>query len=308
MNYPFPVDPVLTAISISYRNKRLVADEVLPRRPVAKTDFRYLKHDLSEGFTIPNTQVGRKSAPGEVSFTATEVRDSTEDYALDDPVPFVDIDNAPKGYNPVDHSVITITHLILLDREIRVAGMVFDQNTYPAANKVQLAGADQFSDYDNSTPLEVITDALEACILRPNVMVIGREAFNVLSQHPHIVKAVHGNDGDKGIARREDIAKIFDIDKVIVGEGKVNVANKGQPVDLRRVWGKHISLLYTGAEANGMQETIFGFTAEYGSRVSGSEKDSKIGMRGGLRVRVGESVKEVISAPDLGYFIEDAVA
>lgn len=31
-------------------------------------------------------------------------------------------------------------------------------------------------------------------------------------------------------------------------------------------------------------------------------------MRGGTRVRVGESVKEVISAADLGYFIENAVA
>jgi hypothetical protein len=30
-------------------------------------------------------------------------------------------------------------------------------------------------------------------------------------------------------------------------------------------------------------------------------------MHGGKRVRVGESVKEVITASDLGYFIEDAI-
>jgi hypothetical protein len=35
--------------------------------------------------------------------------------------------------------------------------------------------------------------------------------------------------------------------------------------------------------------------------------EPKVGMRGSTRVRVGESVREVVSASALGYFIEDAV-
>jgi hypothetical protein len=36
--------------------------------------------------------------------------------------------------------------------------------------------------------------------------------------------------------------------------------------------------------------------------------EPKLGLRGGVRVRVGESVKELVIAKDLGYFFENAIA
>ena len=60
------------------------------------------------------------------------------------------------------------------------------------------------------------------------------------------------------------------------------------------------------ADANG--GITFGFTAQWGTRIAGAVPDNRIGLRGGQRVRVGESVKELIIAPDLGYFIQNAVA
>lgn len=73
-NAPFPVQPYLTAIAIAYRNPVLIADEVLPRVPVGVQDFKYLKHNLADGFTIPDTKVGRRGKPNEVEFQATETR------------------------------------------------------------------------------------------------------------------------------------------------------------------------------------------------------------------------------------------
>jgi hypothetical protein len=55
-------------------------------------------------------------------------------------------------------------------------------------------------------------------------------------------------------------------------------------------------------------QVTFGFTGEWGNRLAGTITDSDIGMRGGERVRVGESVKELISASDAGYLITGAVA
>jgi hypothetical protein len=58
----------------------------------------------------------------------------------------------------------------------------------------------------------------------------------------------------------------------------------------------------------GTSGATFGFTAQWGSKVAGSIEDKDIGMRGGARVRVGESVAEVLCANDLGYFFQNAVA
>jgi len=308
MKATFPIQAELTAIAIAYRNKRLIADEVLPRVPVGKSEFKYFLYDLAEGFTIPDTRVGRTSKPNQVEFKATEKTDSTDDHALDDPVPNADIKNAPPNYDPLGRATEGITDLILLDREKRSSDLVFNANNYGANNKVTLSGTDQFSDFTNSDPIERITDCLDACIMRPNIMVIGRPAFSVLVRHPMILKAVHGNLGDAGIARRRDIADLFELDEVLVGEAWLNTAKKGQTVSLTRVWGKHISLMYRDRTADTRRGTTFGLTAQFGGRVAGSEYDKDIGMRGGQMVRAGESVKELITANDLGYFIQNAVA
>ena len=44
------------------------------------------------------------------------------------------------------------------------------------------------------------------------------------------------------------------------------------------------------------------------SAIASFQADPNIGLRGGQRVRVGESVKELVTAPDLGFFFENAVA
>ncbi|WP_020403746.1 major capsid protein [Gracilimonas tropica] len=306
--FPFPTDPELVAISIAYKNPRLVADEVLPRIPVGKKEFKYLEYPKGQMFTLPNTKVGRRGTPNQVNFDAQEKTSSTEDYGLDDVVPQDDIDNAPANYDPVQHATEGLRELILLDHEVRTATAVQDPNNYASSNKVQLSGTDQWNDGANSSPIDDIQGAIDACIMRPNKAVIGQAAWTKLRQHPDIVKAVHGNSGDKGLATREQVAELFELEEIIVGEGWVNNAKPGQDVNLVRVWGKHMVLFYQNRNANTQRGMTYGYTAQFGDPVAGQEPDSKVGLKGGTRVRNGESVKELITANDLGYLIEDCVA
>lgn len=307
-NAPFPIQPELTAIAIGYRNTRLIADSVLPRIPVGKQDFKYLKYNLADGFTVPDTKVGRKGKVNEVEFSATEETASTEDFGLEDPIPHADIDNAPVNYDPLGRGAEGITDLILLDREIRTAGIIFNPATYGGSNKTTLSGTSQLSDFANSDPIGVIQSSLDACIMRPNVMTIGRPAFSVLARHPKLCKAIFGNNTDAGIVTAAQLAQLFELEEVLVGEAFLNTAKKGQTVALSRVWGKHISLTYRDKNANTRGRMSFGYTCQFGNRIAGVWDDKDIGLRGGQRVRVGESVKELICAPDLGYFIQNAVA
>jgi len=305
---PFPIIPELTGIAIAYRNREMIADQVLPRvTPVSKEEFLYFKYDLAQGFTVPDTKVGRRSAPNEVEFNAEEKTASTEDFGLDDPIPIKDIKNAPPGINPEAVSTEYIMNLVALDREVRVAGLVFNAATYPTANKVTLSGTSQFSD-NTSHPISVIADALDACVVRPNTMVIGRPAWSVLSRHPEIVSACLRNAGESGIARRQDVAALFELDEVVVGSAWVNNARKGQAAVISRCWGKHISLIYRNKQAAPQRDVSFGMTVPFGQPIAGSMFDPKIGLRGGMRVRAGESVRELITCADCGYFLQNVAA
>lgn len=306
-NAPFPIHPALTAIAIAYRNTRLIADVVLPRVPVGKQEFKYLKHNLAEGFTVPETKVGRKSRINQVEFSATEETESTEDHGLESAVPQSDIDNAPANYDPEGKATEQTTNLILLDREVRTSELVFDANSYAAGNRTTLSGTSQWSSPD-SNPLHAITDALDSVVMRPNIGVLGRRTSTMLRRHPKVVKAYNGSMGDEGMVPLQWLADMLELEEIVVGEARLNIARPGQPASLTRVWGSHAAFHYRDNLADAGSGTTFGFTAEWGNRVANSTFDKNIGLRGGQMVRVGESVKELITAPDLGYFFENAVS
>ena len=301
---PFPVNPDLTAVSIAYTNEAMVADQVLPRVRVGKQDFKYFKANLVDGFTVPDTRVGRKSRPNMVETGGTEVTDSTVDFALDDAIPQADLQNADARWNPRVRAVTYISDLLALDREVRVANLVTTLANYPAAQRATLSGTSQWSDFANSNPVDAILAAMDTMVMRPNTLVMGRAVYTKLMQHPKVVQSVNMTAQSNGVVQRQAIAALFEIPNIVIGEGWVNTARKGQTAAYSRAWGKHCALL--NVDASGAR--TFGFTAQWGERVAGSEFDRNIGMRGGEVVRVGESVREVIAESTLGYFFQNAVA
>lgn len=308
---PFPIDPHLTGIAIAYRNRHMIADAVLPKVPVSKQDFTWWEYNIAESFTLPDTHVGRRGTPAEVEFNATEKTGSTHDYALDDPIPQNDINNAPANHNPVARAVEGLTDLIELAREVRVAAKVFDINQYPSTQRVTLAGNDQWSAvHADSDPIADIVTGLETPLVRPNTMVIGRAAYTKLAMHPKIVAALSTSGADVGIAKREAIRDLFELDEILVGESFLNTARKGQTASFSRVWGKHCSLIHKdGLGAPDQRSRVtFGYSAQWGTREAGAEEDSKIGARGGQRARVVESLAEIIASKEAGYFIKDVIA
>lgn len=302
---PFPTDPVQTGIAIAYKNERLIADEVMPIVPVGKQEFRYQKFELKDGFTLPDTKVGRRSRTNSVEFGSSEAVGMTEDHALQAPIPINDIENAPPGYNPVNHHTMLLTDLVMLGREKRTADKVFGAANYGVNNKTTLTTTDRWSD-PASKPIAAIEEAKDAMIMRPNIAVAGRQTWRYLSQHPDIVKAINKNEGDTGIVTRRAVAALFELDDIYVGEGWLNVANPGQEAQMVRVWGAHFALLHRNRLANTQGGTTYGFTARWGTWFAGNYFDKDQGMRGSQVVRVGESVQEVITAPDLGFLFVNA--
>ena len=315
---PFPVNPELSAVAIGYKNRDvdLIADQVMPRIPKGAQQFIYTKYSAADAFTVPTTLVGRKSEPTVVEFGGTSVTDMCFDYGLDDIVPNNDIrafeamqrPSVGGPVNPLVKAAAGVTSLILLDREIRVAGIVFAAGTYPAGNKVTLAGTSQWSDFTNSNPVDAIMASLDVPLNRPNVLTFGQAVWTKVRQHPKVVQAVYGAATSAGLVSREQFAQLLEVKKIVVGAGWVNTARKGQPATMARVWGKHCAALFVSEDLADADQPTFGFTAQFGERVAGDIAEPKMGLRGSVRVRVGESVKEVVADAASAYFFENAIA
>ena len=305
---PFPIDPKLTAIAIAYRNPDvvLIADSVLPRTPTSQ-EFKWLEYDLAQGFTVPDTRVGRKSVPNEVEFKAEERTDKVEDHGLDDIVPNEDVEADNQGVDPLGTSTAYLTNLVNLGREQRVASKVFNPASFSANNQATLSGTSQWS-HESADPVAAIGDALDSPIIRPNIAVFGQQTWTKLRRNVKIVQAIKGTAQGAGMVSRQEFAEFFELQEVLVGAGFVNQAKKGQAATMSRVWGKHAAFLYRDRAAGPQAGVTYGFTAAWGNKIAGSIDEPKIGLTGSQRVRSGERVKEVICARDLGYFFQNAVA
>src|SRR5882672_6095458 len=91
---PFVIQPRLTAIALAYRNLRYIADIVLPRVAVDSPTFKYSTFTKEDAFTVPDTKVGPKSRVNEIDCTASESTSQCQDYALEDAVPYFDLQAA----------------------------------------------------------------------------------------------------------------------------------------------------------------------------------------------------------------------
>lgn len=319
---PFPVNPVLTAIAVGYKNpvETYIADDVLPRQAVGGEVFSWTEYPIAEAFNTPDGRVGRLGRVPQLEFSGSERESAVEDFGFDVPIPYSDIEAAAnaraKGLSAIDpeaHAVEMITNTLLNIRELRVARLIHNLNTYAADKRVTLSGTSQFSDYENSDPITAIKAGMESTLVhRPNTMALGRPVWSKLSSHPKLVNAVKGGTQTSGLISVEQFLELFageGLKKVVIGDAWANTARPGQQPQLARTWGKHIALIHQNPAASIERGGItFGMTAEYGGRIGGSIEDKDVGLQGGRRVRTGERVKELIIARDVGYFIQNAVA
>lgn len=313
---PFAENPQLTAIAIGYANTEdtLIADQVMPRVPTAKK-FKWTEYDSAQAYTVPDTEVGRRSEPSEVTFEGTDHEDRCKDYAIDNPVPQSDIEEfdampKPPSGGPIDPrqlATMNNSNLLILAREIRVAAAAQLSTNYDAANRTTLVGSDQWSDPD-SDPLKALLNALDTPLIRPNTLVLNQQVWTALRQHKVIVQATKGTAQESGSATKQAVADLLEIKQVLVGSSRVNTARKGQAASFSRVWGKHASLLYISQAQAQMNQPVWGWTASFGQRFAGEIVEQKKGIKGTVTVRVGEQVKEVVAAKGAGYFFQNAIA
>ncbi len=236
-------------------------------------------------------------------------------------MPQSDIDTAARqraagntGYDPEARAVEAGKQVVMIDREQRVAAAVGNPDNYDADKREALAGAAQWSDPASDPTADVLNACDSTLIARPNIGVMGRKVWTQLRQHPKIVKALHGNDGDSGVAVLARLAELWELEELIVGDSQVNTARPGRAIAIERVWGNFLSLQHRNtAAAPGNQLPTWGMTAElpivgnspwFSARVP----DPDMGLQGGVKIRTGEKVQEHIVASSSGFLFQTVIA
>lgn len=308
------IDRALTNLAIAYKNREYVADDAMPVVSV--------KHRSDKIFAFPVTTMqevadvslaGNRGMPSEVAYSLTSSDNySVTDYALMDFVSNDEIANADAPLQPKVIAQDVVLNFLMLAREIRVANKVFGSANY-GANTAALAGADRW-DTSTSDPIQKIEDAIEACFVRPNVMVIGAQAWIKLRNHPamlqYILSRAATTAGTVPLRVNEQlVADAFGLDKVVIGRAKYNSAAEGASANSSYVWGKSCALIRVEPNPSPRATATFGYTFRFGAMETREIPDLLRGVRGGSFIKVSHSDDErVLGGANTGFLYTTVVS
>jgi hypothetical protein len=317
----FPITPELTAVAVQYRNPAisLIADDVMPMTPpMGVKKFKWTKYALGNSYTIPDITIGPRSYPKQYEVPGEELTATCVDYGLEGFIPQDDVDQAA-SLRAINQTIIdptllqteVLTDVVVLAREQRVANIVFNPANYLPNLTQDLSangGAQQFDNFANSDPIAVLTAMLDSCVIRPNVLTFGQVSWSGLRRHPRIMKAINRDAGDTGVATRQQVADIFEVEKVLVGSSWVNLSSNRLKANLARTWGPHCAGLFVNPAAAKTMGLTWGYTANYRGRRAGAIADQRMGSDGGVWVKVVETCKEIVAAQEVGFLLHNTIS
>jgi hypothetical protein len=299
-------DELLTNISLQFAAapEGYLADKVLPPVPVAKESAAYWVYDKSR-LDAPDSKRAPRSQYNRIDWNVTTDTYLAEQYGLEGEI---DDEERKNAASPLDLDVDTteiVTDMVLNNREKRVADLVL--STATITNNITLAGADQWTDYANSDPLDDIKTARTTIYTAapgygPNVMLMGYMTFEALKLHPDIKEIVKYTE--RAIITRQILAAVFEVDEVLVGKVIRRTSKEGAVDAFTDVWGKDVLMFYRENRPS-LKRASFGYQMRTNDlrvfRYREDKRDTDV-------IRVSEKQDEKIVSSALGYLIKAAVA
>jgi len=252
------IDKFLTEVASGYQPQGLIADKILPTVNAAQMSGKLAKY----GTQHLRLEVSLKGGRGEYRRVETIARDSTtfviEGHGLEGLVTKDDYRNVEKPFDAEKDETMGLKSKLSLEFEKALADNL--TSTSIITQNQTLSGSDQFSDYANSSPIEVFAAkrkvVRDACGMAPNFAAMDWSVYNMLRYHPQLLDALGFKYARPGGLKEDEIASALDVDKIYVAKGMYESANEGQSSVLAPVWGKDIVLGVAPDRAQIMQVSL----------------------------------------------------
>jgi len=314
------VNSMLTNISVAYIQDQsdFIADKVFPIVPVEKQSDRYFVYNKDDWFR----DEAQLRAPGTESAGGGYDIDNTPSYycnkyAWHQDVSDDDRENNDDPLKPDEDATAFCTQKLLIKRETLWQSKYFKTgiwgSDYTGGSTKSGTQLYYWSDTANGTPIINIrnakTDVKESTGYDPNTLVLGRDVFDVLCDHPVVLERIKYSQ--KAVVTTDLLASLFDIPRVLVANAVVNTAYKGATASNSFVFGKGALLCYS-APKPGLRVPSAGYTfawngllgaGAYGNRV----KNFRMENLESDRIEAEMAFDQKVVGSDLGCFFSGIV-
>jgi hypothetical protein len=264
-----------------------VADKVFPVVPVQHQSNVYYTYDRGS-FNRPQM---KERAPGtrveRIGYTTSTATYNAKVFALGHSIDEQVRANADAMIDLDMNATILLNNQVLLQKEVAWSNAFFTSGVWTSQSTGVSSGpsGSQFLQWNNSssTPITDVRSMKRSIVLasgnvgEPNKLVLGRQVYDTLLEHPDIVARVLYNqkagDGDPAVVAKQTLASLFEVEEVLVMSAIQNSAVEGASESNAFIGGKTAMLAYVpktvglNTPAAGLN---FSWTGLEGSNATGS--------------------------------------
>jgi len=304
-----------------------VADKVFPAVPVdhqSNVYYTYNRGDFNRN-TVKKRAAGTESAGDGYGLNATASY-TADVYALHKDIPDQVRANADAMLNPDLEATRFLSNKMMINKEITWATTYFSSSagwTTNLTGESSSPSTNQFLQWNDasSTPIVDVRTAKRTVALvgggyRPNKIVLARDVYDTLLDHPDIVERVKfaqkSQEGEAAVVAKNTLAQLFELDEVLVMDGIINSAVEGASETNAYIASKGALLVYVPDAPSIMSVAsglTFNWTGMFGATVAGSRMLSYyMPWLGSQRTEIEAAYAQKMVAPDLGCFFDSAIA
>lgn len=271
---------------------------------------------------IPTEQLGKvnsvtRNAEGgynRINFTFTEDSYATKEHGLEG---VVDRNNAAMYSRYFDAELATsklVLNNVLTAAEIRVANRVFNTSTWTGASLQTTVGT-AWSVIATANPVADVRAASQKvrdnCGRYANALIINRKVFHYLQDNAIIIDRITssgaGNPAKPSDVTTDMLARVFDLEHVVVADSALDGTTQGQPTVFEDIWSPAYAMVcILGSEGEGVEQPCIGRTFHWAA--DGSKPGCLVEtyyeekVRGDV-VRARHQTQEKIIYPETGHLL-----
>jgi hypothetical protein len=321
------IDPLLSEMAVAFMQDaaQFISGKVFPAVPVQYQTGKYDYYDRDAWYSIR----AKPRAPGEESagggYTLEQKTYAIIPYAIHSDLDGQTAANAMPPEDPRRNKTRWCTAQLLLLKEklwsdgFFTAGVWGTDMTGVSGTSPTAGQFTQWSNHTSSTPIEDVETQVTAMEqltgYAPNTMVIGRQTWAGLKNHPQFIDRIKYTQ--RGILTEELLAAVFGLDQVLVSRATVDTVPESNAIpptgaSYSFLMGKGALLCYS-APAPSIEMPSAGYhftwTGYLGASAAGSVVyEIPAPLRKATRIEGELAVSPTIVAKDLGCFFASAVA
>lgn len=285
--------------------------------PVLEVNFQagvFGKIKIEEFLKNPEARRAPRANYARVDFDFTTDSWVCQEYGIEVPV---DDREAAMYRDFVDSELVSYEIArgqVMLAAEIRAAAMLFNATTF-SSQKTNVTN--EWDDAVNATPIDDVETAVQAVYGRtglwPNSLIINRKVFRNLRNCDQVIERIN-SQGAGQASKPSDItvemlARVFDLEQVLVGGGSKNTANEGQTAAPGQIWSDEYAMVCRVSDAPTVKDPSLARTFHWGEDGSAFmglvEEYEEPQTRSSKVIRARHDVDEKILYTELGQLLDN---